>query len=147
MWFMNGKQLWQTARDLHEQAEALPDAKIPIRHTTRTWGYAFAAVILRPLAAEYLLKGLSVRDYGRIKKTHNLLKLFNALDQNIQAEIAEHGAHHGIDVPEFLNEHRNVFSEWRYWIEGVSSMPGATGLDSLLATLVAVCQADPDSRP
>ena len=113
MLYMTSDQLWQATRDGYERAQGMPDAKDPIRRTSRAWGYTLAADILRPFAAEYSLKGLSSRDVGRFKKTHNLLELFKALGRETRAEVAEQGTQQGVEVPEFLAEHSNVFSEWR----------------------------------
>lgn len=139
MMLLTGEQLWRTARDLQEQAKRMPDFRTPIIHTTRCWGYGFSAVILQPLAAEYLLKGLSLRKTGRYKKTHNLDQLYKALDPGTRAEIAEQGKQRGIAVPEFLNEHRNDFEDLRYPVEGISSTPSMDAFDKTLAALVAAC--------
>ena len=83
MMLVTAEQLWRAARDPQEQAETMPGSRTPIIASSASWGYVLAAVILRPLAAEYLLKGLSLRTTGRFLKTHDLLKLFEALDSEM----------------------------------------------------------------
>ena len=136
MMFLTGKQFWLAARDLQERAQAMPDAKTPIRQSRRAWGHGLTAVILRPFATEYLLKGLSARDTGGFLPTHDLFKLYAGLDPDTQAEISAQGSQRGIDVPEFLDEHRNAFEDWRYPIEGISLTPNLAGFDNMLAVLV-----------
>ena len=147
MMFRTGKQLWRTARDLQKRAHALPDAKIPIADSTQAWGYLLTICILRPFAVEYLLKGLSVRAAGGFTKTHDLLELYEALDSGTQNEIAEQGAQQDIDIPEFLHDYGNVFEDWRYPLEGISSKPNPAGFDIVLAVLVGVCEpGSPEAR-
>ena len=139
MMFVTGEQLERTARELQAEVEAMPDARTPIPSSSRAWGYAFTAIILRLLAAEYLLKGLSVRAAGEFKKIHDLVKLFKALDQDTQAEISEQEKKRGIAICAFLKERRNDFVNWRHPVEGISSTASTDTLDKTLAALVAVC--------
>lgn len=141
MMFTTGKQLWRTARDLQEQAEAMPDARTPIIDSSRCWGYVVSAIFLRPLAVEYLLKGLSLQTAGGYLKTHDLLKLFESLDPEMQSTIAsEQLPTEELGVPGFLENHRNTFEDWRYPVEGVSTEPSVAGFDRVLAALVKVCR-------
>ena len=58
------------------------------RPAPRDLGYPVTSWMLQALSAECLLKGFSVRDAGRFRKTHDLLKLLETLDPDTQAEIA-----------------------------------------------------------
>ena len=103
--------------------------------------------MLQAIAAEYLLKGLSIRDAGRFRKSHDLLQLLKALAPDTQAEIAAQGAREGIAVPEFLTKFRNAVVEWRYPFEEMSAIPESKEFDDVLAVLVGVCEpGSPQAR-
>ena len=140
MFFMTGMQLWRTGHGLREQMEAMPDFLEPIRHSKRAFGHMISTIILRALAAEYLLKGLSVRQSGRFRKTHDLLKLFKMLDEPTRDRIVEQGDRQGIEALDILTKHRNAFVEWRYWTEGVPRLHLGREVDLTLAALAEVCE-------
>lgn len=58
------------------------------------------------------MKSLSIRDAGRVRKTHDQLELLKVLDLEIPAEIVGQGKQAGIAVPKFLKQHSNVFVSW-----------------------------------
>ena len=89
-----------TSVDLLENVVEMSGSKRWERSEQRLHGYLFSSWFLQALAAEYLLKSLSIRDAGRYRKTHDLLQLLKALDRDTQAEIVRQGAQEGIDVPE-----------------------------------------------
>ena len=87
---MAGQQVRLTAVDLITELiemSGLEYSRRRERPERRELGYLVASWMLQPLAAEYLLKSLSLRDADRFRKTHDLLKLLKALDRHIQDEI------------------------------------------------------------
>ena len=48
-----------------------------------------AAPVVRALAAELALKAVAIKTAGGHKRGHNLLKLFDALDQETQTAIEQ----------------------------------------------------------
>ena len=123
VYLKTGKELRLTAVGLLEEVMERSSPKRWERSKQRVHGYLSPSWMLRALAAEYLLKSLSIRDSGRIRKTHYLLQLLKALDPDTQAEIAGQATEQGIDIPEFLKTYRNSFVEWRYPIEEMSAIP------------------------
>ena len=140
MFFMTGMQLWRTGHGLRERMEAMPDSHEPIKYSKRAFGHMISTIILRALAAEYLLKGLSVRRSGRFRKTHDLLKLLKVLDEPTRAGIVEQGDRQGIEALDILTKQRNAFVEWRYWTEGVERKRFDRTVDLMLAALAEVCE-------
>ena len=113
----------------------------------RLQGYLFSSWFLQALAAEYLLKSVSIRDAGRYRRTHDLLQLFKALKPETRAEIAGPATRQGIDIPEFFKKYRNAFVEWRYPFEEMSALPQPDEFDNVLAVLVGVCEpGSPQAR-
>ena len=109
-------------------------------------GYAYSESILQPLAAEYLLKGLSLRDKESFLMTHDLHKLYGELKPETQDEICRLGtALEGADMPAFLRLHRNDFVDWRYPLEDLFREYSASRFDKALAVLEEVCR--PGSHP
>lgn len=114
----------------------------------RFQGYLFSWWMLQPIAADYLLKSLAIRDSGRFLKTHDLLRLLKVLKSETQAEIVRQGAQEGIDMPEFLQKYRHAVVDWRCPFEEKSAIPEPTEFDDVLAVLVGVCEpGSPQARP
>ena len=153
VYLMAGQEMRLTAVDLITDVIKMSGLEYSRRHErpeSRVLGYQVVAWMLQPLAAEYLLKSLSIRDVGGFPKTHDLLKLFESLDRRVQDEIAEQGLRQGMAIPGFLAEHRRDFVEWRYPFEDKED-PGAIPLpidfDNVLAVLVGVCEpGSPQAR-
>ena len=147
---MAGRQLRLTAVDLITELiemSGLEYSRRRERPERRELGYLVASWMLQPLAAEYLLKSLSLRDAGRFRKTHDLLKLLKVLDRHIQDEIVGQGKQQGIAIPEFLERYRKAFVEWRYPFEDMSAIPEPVEFDNVLAVLVEVCEpGSPEAR-
>ena len=109
-------------------------------------GYAFTESIPQPLAAEYLLKGLSLRDKEEFSMTHHLYQLYREFRPETRAEIRRRGTARGdVDMPGFLQAHRNDFVVWRYPLEGVYQEYSVSKFDQALSVLEEVCR--PGSRP
>ena len=140
MFFKTGMQLWRTGHSLREQMEAMPDFHEPVKYSKQSFGHMISTIILRALAAEYLLKGPSVRQFGKFRRTHDLLKLFKVLDEPTRAGIVEQGDRQGIEALDILTKHRNAFVEWRYWTEGVEWKGFDRRVDLMLAALAEVCE-------
>ena len=85
VYLKTGKELRLTAVGLLEEVMERSSPKRWERSKQRVHGYLSPSWMLRALAAEYLLKSLSIRDSGRIRKTHYLLQLLKALDPDTQA--------------------------------------------------------------
>ena len=142
-----GMEMRLTSVDLLENVIEMSGSKRRERSEHRLQGYLFSSWFLQALAAEYLLKSLSIRESGRYRKTHDLLQLLKALDRGTQAEISRQGAQKGIDVPEVLKKFRNAVVEWRYPLEEMSAIPEPLEFDDLLAVLVGVCEpGSPQAR-
>ena len=135
-----GKEMRLTSVDHLERVIEMSGLKRWKRSERRLHGHLFSSSFLQALAAEYLLKSLSIRDAGRYRKTHDLLQLLKALDRGTQAEIARQGAQEGVDVPEVLKKYRNAVVAWRYPLEEMSATPEPKEFDDVLAVLVGVCE-------
>ena len=97
------------------------DAKFPAEEFL---GSMLAAPVVRALAAELALKAVAIKTTGAHKRGHDLLKLFDALDQKTQTAIEQqrkgvigrvvHGS-----VRSILDKHKDDFIASRY----VGEMP------------------------
>ena len=110
-------------------------------------GSMLAAPVVRALAAELALKAIAIKTTGAHKKGHDLLKLFDALDQKTQTAIEQERkgvverAAHG-SVRSILEKHKDDFTASRY----VGEMPPGSkptfafgdDLDVALQDLIAV---------
>ena len=115
-------------------------------------GSMLAAPVLRALAAELALKAVAIKTTGSHKWGHDLLKLFDALDQKTQTAIEQqrkgvvervvHGS-----VRSILAKHKTDFEDSRY----VGEMPPGSkptfayrvDLDVALQDLIAVFEELP----
>ena len=111
-----------------------------------------AAPVVRALAAELALKAIAIKTTGDHERGHNLLKLFDALDQKTQRAIEQkrkgviervvHGS-----VRSILAKHKDDFTASRY----VGEMPAGSkptfaygvDLDVALLDLIAVFEEFP----
>ena len=92
---------------------------------------------------ELILKGL----LGRTKKDHNLIKLYNLLDQETKEmlkyefsrELKNTNTVHR-DLEDVLTEHQEDFKKWRYPDE-LPSVTSKTGLESWEYMQFAICSA------
>ena len=73
--FAAGKQLRKTANDLYQ---VLEEQTPPYRFDPFA-GQSICVPVMQALAAEYLLKGLSVKENGSCWPTHDLFNLYEAL--------------------------------------------------------------------
>ena len=137
-----GKQLKRTAADLHSERLKMTGPDFVGTLQDPAIGYMISATILQPLAAEYILKGLSVRERGMFRPIHNLQELYAVLSPATRARIAEIGRSQAdMDLPEFLKIHRNDFVTWRYPLEGIDREFSFARFDKALDVLIAVLNA------
>ena len=142
--FAAGKQLRQTANDVYQ----VLDQQTPPYRFNRFAGQSICVPILQALAAEYLLKGLSVRENGTYPRTHDLYNLYEALNPKTKAYIAALStSRNRMDMPEFLQEHWNDFVNWRYVMEGRLVDSDPLQFDKALAVLIAASEDDSDPLP
>ena len=115
-------------------------------------GSMLAAPVVRALAAELALKAVAIKTTGAHKRGHDLLQLFDALDQKTQTTIEQqrkgvvervvHGS-----VRSILAQHKGDFTASRY----VGEMPPGSkptfaygaDLDVALQDLIAVFEELP----
>ena len=106
---------------------------------SRVGGYFFGAVILRAFATELTLKAISLKQTGQYKKTHDLLLLFEDLEDDTKKIIAEVADNRGIaPLEQILSKHKDDFVEWRYVAEGGTHSVTLLDLDKALEVLMAV---------
>lgn len=125
------------------------DAKFPAEEFL---GSMLAAPVVRALAAELALKAIAIKTTGDRERGHDLLELFNALDQKTQLAIerkrkgvVERVVHRS--VQSILTKHRDDFTASRY----VGEMPPGSkptfaygvDLDVALQDLIAVFEELP----
>lgn len=129
---------FEIAADMRQLAGDLLARLRAIRGRSLPPGRAISLIILQALAAEYILKGLSVQEKGGHLQIHNLHKLYQALQPETQARIAELGkARAGLDIPKFLKDHQNDFVDWRYVLEGGDRETNPFDSDKALEALIA----------
>lgn len=137
--FAAGKQLRQTANDLYQTLER----QTPPYRFNRFAGQSICAPVMQALAAEYVLKGRSVRQSGTYRPEHDLFNLYEALSSETKDRIAALGtSRYSLDIPEFLKTHWSDFVDWRYVMEGrlVDSHPPE--FDRALAVLIEAFSDD-----
>jgi len=117
-------------------------------------GSMLAAPVVRALAAELALKAIDIKTTGTHKWGHDLLKLFDALDQKTQTAIEQYRKDvvmrvvHG-PVRSILDKHKDDFTASRY----VGEMPPGSkptfaygiDLDVVLQDLIAVFEELPSA--
>ena len=113
--FACGEQLQKTAMKLYDEGELEKRRDTRGRERMRLLGYTILVPVLQALAAEYLLKGLAVRDKESYLKTHNLHTLYADLESAVRnrldfVEVSEIGTR----LPEYLEAHGDDFVGWRY---------------------------------
>ena len=106
-------------------------------------GYAIAAPILRALAVELALKAISIKSAGTCLRSHNLVELFDELDEDMRSRIDRRGESillHSTcpSIRSILANHQNDFTSWRYLGENPRDLaPSGKDLHAALDTLIA----------
>ena len=115
-------------------------------------GCMLAAPILRALAAELALKAIASKMTGTHERGHDLLKLFDGLDQSARDCIEQQAAAvrvvrtHG-SVQSVLANHKADFTGWRYLGESWQGKnPYGDDLDVALRALIAAFHELPVAR-
>lgn len=102
-------------------------------------GHLLSSIVLNALIAETLLKVISFRKTGQYRKTHDLLDLFNDLDDDTKNKINDLSAHRGFGpIKEILAEHKNDFIEFRYAWDYQSLQVDLSDLDKALDVLIEI---------
>lgn len=118
------------------------EGKLPTNDKTqqsRMAGYAFSMVILRALATELTLKAISFKKTGQYRPAHDLLILFNDLDDATKKIIAEVADSQGVaPLDQILSKHRGDFVNWRYPVEGGKIRVEFLDIDKALEVLMTV---------
>ena len=102
----------------------------------------FAASILRAFAAEVALKAIAIKATGTCSRVHDLLQLFDELDQNARACIEQQGAplreYRWDSMRSILADHKGDFMNWRYYVGEQQGMnPCGDDMDVALRALIA----------
>ena len=102
-----------------------------------------AAVLVMPillaLAAELSLKAISIKRFGKFRKTHDLRALYEALDDDTRNRIEQRAAAKRMDpVRDTLSKHRADFVDWRYAGENKALNANPSDLDEAVEVLMAV---------
>ena len=135
--FAGGEMPRGTAWNLQKEREAEMGRDTRGRERLRLRGYGIAVPVLQALAAEYLLKGLSLREKGRYLKTHDLQDLCEALGPETKPRVASFEVSEiGTKLPEFLEAHRNDRVNWRYVFEGWGASTHHVVFDRTLEALI-----------
>ena len=115
--------LQTTANDLHLGFNEMMSASRhePVgRH--RPAGYMVSVVTLRAFATECAMKALAIRTRRRYVATHDLLDLFDFLDEPVRLFLEKAYGSGATTMRATMQNHRNDFVEWRYPTKQVSSV-------------------------
>lgn len=84
-------------------------------NATKMGGYLYSTVIIRAFATECALKSLSAKRTGTYKRCHDLLVLYEALEEDVKRLVQSIADAQGARPPQsVLKEHACDFIEWRY---------------------------------
>ena len=135
--------LQQTANDLQQMLNQMLAGANGRKITdpqdiTKIFGYMLSSVILRSLATEIILKILSFKTRGNYRKIHDLIELFNDLDDKTQKEISSIEENLGVrPIRQILEKHRNDFTDWRYLLDQSEVNVTMQDLDKALEVLIS----------
>ena len=141
-------RMMRRAGELARLVDHLDDAAISGQRDGPPFEGTFVAVpILLSLAAEIGLKAWQCRERnGQPDKTHDLLKLFDALGENTRRRLEEKMPEVPDLVPRWppyrpgirdaLSQNRNMFVEWRYAHEHLSLSAETDVLKTALKAIV-----------
>ena len=134
-----------TARDLYriyDTQPQVPTAASPVLplDASRITGYLVALVVLRSLATEIALKAISYKRTQSYVREHNLLLLYDKLDDDVRHVIEQVGSEfHIASVRDTLKAHKDDYVNWRYlWEGGDRAEPDLVELDGVIGVLLAV---------
>lgn len=98
---------WDTTRSADCLLDSLPLRKFNIP----------SGIVLRAFALELIFKAGIIAQSGKYPMKHNLVELFQELDQNTRDSITFEFNRRTVaqgGLEEFLSEQRNAFINWRY---------------------------------
>ena len=105
-----------TADDLQQIAQGIlnqPDSASAATRKAAT--YMMSVPVLRGLATECALKALSARSTGKYEHTHDLVKLYVGLPDQVKRIVESIATNQGVLPPlTILKKHRKDFVDWRY---------------------------------
>ena len=110
---------------------------------TTLLGCVWATNIVAALAVEFTLKALLRKECGRYKHTHDLLELYEALPDAVQALLEnEFSRLSSGSLCALLAKHREDFVRWRYLDRDVEFLKSeCTGLQLAICTILDVHNA------
>lgn len=125
-----------TANDLQKLMNSLaPGGVIPDEAKDRLVAYMLSTTVLRALSAEIMLKAIALARSASFKREHDLVRLYNTLDDKIKKHIGTVADLYGVADPErILERHRSEFVDWRYPAVGGQSS-NLLDLDKVLQVL------------
>ena len=101
--------LQQIAQDIQNQSNAAPATMNKMAIYRRT------VPVIAGLATECALKALSAKSTGTYLPIHNLVKLYEVLNDNVKRIVGSIAASQGVSSPlTILEIHRMNFVDWRY---------------------------------
>ena len=108
---------FQTTVDRLEQIanEILNQPNIVPAETKKAVSYLMSVPVLRALATECALKALSAKSTGKYNLTHDLVELYNNLNNDVKRVVTSIANNQGVLPPlTILENHRTDFVDWRY---------------------------------
>ena len=124
--------LEQIAQDILNQPNMAP------AETKKAVSYMMSVPVLRALATECALKALSAKSTREFKRTHDLVKLYNNLNNDVKRVVTSIADNQGVLPPlTILENHRTDFVDWRYPFKpGTVRSTGMPDLQKALAVLL-----------
>ena len=105
-----------TADDLQQIAQGILNQQdLPSAAKRKAATYIMSVPVLRGLATECALKALSAKSTGKYKRTHDLVKLYAGLPDEVKRIVESIATSQGVLPPlTILKKHRKDFVDWRY---------------------------------
>ena len=127
----NAKSLQRVAKELREERLKDPESDLLLFE-----GMFLAGPILLSLAIEIALKAWQCRERkGKPEKTHDLLELFDGLEQDTR-KLFEEGMLSFEPLPEILRSHKDARTHWRYSYEDPFAHFNTSALDRALTVIL-----------
>lgn len=117
------------------KTKSFPELEVSAENELNEFGHVGVEPMLLALSMELALKAWFVFDYDNpnVKKTHNLIDLFDLLkpesQQTLNTEFKKsvvpyhpNFLHIDYDIRDILHQHQNTFTDWRYLHEAKKSM-------------------------
>ena len=116
----------------------LNQPNMALAQTEMALSYMMSVPVLRALAAECVLKALSEKSTGEYKPTHDLVELYNNLNNDVKRVVTSIAVNQGVLPPlTILKNHRTDFVDWRYpFKDSTVRSPDMPDLQNALAVLM-----------